>query len=110
MFHDRAFSDWAADYLDCRWIVHAQVRSIMDVAAQTGDSPEILIGDMDPSCSRLLSEVLADSGEIPRPARQLKDLVTLMRDCYLDRKLSELTRLMASQPNLPEKRVDAHPR
>ena len=60
---------------------------------------------MDPSCSRLLSEVLADSGEIPRPARQLKDLVTLMRDCYLDRKLSELTRLMASQPNLPEKEL-----
>ncbi len=105
VFHERAFSDWAADCLDCRWIVHAQVRSIMDRAAQTGDSPEILIGDMDPSCSRLLSEVLADSSEIPRPARQLKDLVTLMRDCYLDRKLSELTRLMASQPNLPEKEL-----
>ena len=105
VFHERTFSDWAADCLDCRWIVHAQVRSIMDRAAQTGDSPEILIGDMDPSCSRLLSEVLADSSEIPRPARQLKDLVTLMRDCYLDRKLSELTRLMASQPNLPEKEL-----
>ena len=97
--------DWAADCLDSRWIVHAQVRSILDRAAQTGDSPEVLIGDMDVSCTSLLSEVLADSNEIPSPARQLKDLVTLMRDCYLDRKLSELTRLMASQPNLPEKEL-----
>jgi len=105
VFHEPAFSDWAADCLDNRWIVHAQVRSILDRAAQTGDSPEVLIGDMDVSCTSLLSEVLADSNEIPRPARQLKDLVTLMRDCYLDRKLSELTRLMASQPNLPEKEL-----
>ena len=105
VFHERVFSDWAADCLDCRWIVHEKVRSILDRAAQTGNSPEVLIGEMDASCSRLLSEVLADSNEIPSPSRQLQDLVTLMRDSYLDRKLAELTRIMASQPNLPEKEL-----
>ncbi len=105
VFYERAFSDWAADCLDCRWINHEQIRSILSRAAQTGDSPEVLISEMDSSCSCLLSEVLADSSEIPSPSRQLQDLVTLMRDSYLDRKLAELTRLMASQPNLPEEEL-----
>ena len=105
VFHESAFSDWAADCLDCRWIDHPQVRLIFDKAAQTGTPPEVLISEMDSCCSQLLSEALADASEIPNPSRQLQDLVTLMRDGYLDRKLSELTRLMATQPNLPEEEL-----
>ena len=82
-----------------------QVRLILDRAAQTGAPPEVLISEMDSSCSHLLSEALADASEIPNPSRQLQDLVRLMRDGYLDRKLSELTRLMATQPDLPEEEL-----
>jgi hypothetical protein len=103
-FYDQAFSDWAADCLDLRWVKHSQVRAILERAAQTGASVEILVNDLDADSSRLLTGVLAEASEIPDPSRQLKDLVTRMRDQYLDLKLAALTRLMA-QPNLPEEEL-----
>jgi len=103
-FYDQAFSDWTADCLDLRWVKHSQVRAILERAAQTGASVEILVNDLDADSSRLLTGVLAEASEIPDPSRQLKDLVTRMRDQYLDLKLAALTRLMA-QPNLPEEEL-----
>ena len=103
-FYDQAFSDWTADCLDLRWVKHPQVRAILERAAQTGASVEILVNDLDADSSRLLTAVLAEASEIPDPSRQLKDLVTRMRDQYLDLKLAALTRLMA-QPNLPEEEL-----
>ena len=103
-FYDQAFSDWTADCLDLRWVKHSQVRVILERAAQTGASVEILVNDLDADSSRLLTGVLAEASEIPDPSRQLKDLVTRMRDQYLDLKLAALTRLMA-QPNLPEEEL-----
>jgi len=103
-FYDQAFSDWTADCLDLRWVKHPQVRAILERAAQTGASVEILVNDLDADSSRLLTAVLAEASEIPDPCRQLKDLVTRMRDQYLDLKLAALTRLMA-QPNLPEEEL-----
>ena len=47
---------------------------------------------------------MADATEIPQPARQLQDLVTRLRDRFLDRQLASLTRLLA-QPNLPEEEL-----
>lgn len=103
-FYDQAFCDWTADCLDLRWVKHSQVRAILERAAQTGASVDILVNDLDADSSRLLTGVLAEASEIPDPSRQLKDLVTRMRDQYLDLKLAALTRLMA-QPNLPEEEL-----
>lgn len=103
-FQNPAFGDWTADCLDPRWVEHTQVRSILETAAQTGDSAEVLLGSLDPSSSRLLTGALADATEIPQPARQLQDLVTRLRDRFLDRQLANLTRLLA-QPNLPEEEL-----
>ena len=103
-FYDRAFSDWTADCLDLRWVKHSQVRLILERAAQTGASNEALVSDLDADSSRLLTGVLADATEIPNPARQLQDLVTRLRDRFLDQRLSELTRVMA-QPNLSEQEL-----
>ena len=103
-FYDQAFTDWTADCLDLRWVKHSQVRSILEKAAQTGASVEILVNDLDAASSHLLTGVLAEATEIPNPSRQLKDLVTRMRDHYLNLKLTALTRLMA-QPNLPEEEL-----
>ena len=103
-FQDPAFGDWTADCLDPRWVEHTQVRLILETAAQTGDPAEVLLGSLDPSSSRLLTGALADATEIPQPARQLQDLVTRLRDRFLDRQLANLTRLLA-QPNLPEEEL-----
>ena len=103
-FYDQAFSDWTADCLDLRWVKHSQVRSILEKAAQTGASVETLMNDLDADSSHLLTGALAEATEIPDPSRQLKDLVTRMRDHYLNLKLAALTRLMA-QPNLPEEEL-----
>ena len=83
---------------------HPQVRAILETAAQTGDSAEILLGSLDAPSSRLLTAAVADATEIPQPARQLQDLVTRLRDRFLDRQLASLTRLLA-QPNLPEEEL-----
>jgi DNA primase len=103
-FYDRAFSDWTADCLDLRWVKHSQVRLILERAAQTGASNEALVSDLDADSSRLLTGVLADATAVPNPARQLQDLVTRLRDRFLDQRLSELTRVMA-QPNLSEQEL-----
>ena len=103
-FYDQSFSDWTADCLDLRWVKHSQVRAILEKAAQNGASSEALVSDLDADSSRLLTGALADATEIPNPSRQLQDLVTRLRDRFLDQRLSELTRVM-TQPNLSEQEL-----
>ncbi len=100
-FYDVAFSNWTADCLDTRWVNHSQVRGILERAAESGATSDVLVNDMDETSGRLLTAALAAGGEIPNPARQLRDLVTRLRDRYLDQRILELTRITA-QPNLPE--------
>ena len=80
------------------------MRAILETAAQTGDSAEMLVNSLDGPSSRLLTAALVDATEIPQPGRQLQDLVTRLRDRFLDRQLANLTRLLA-QPNLPEEEL-----
>ena len=100
-FYDAAFSDWTADCLDPRWVNHTQVRAIFERAAESGVTVDVLVSELDETSGRLLTAALAAGGEIPDPARQLRDLGTRLRDRFLDQRLLELTRLTA-QPNLPE--------
>jgi len=104
VFYNAALSDWAADCLDTRWVKHAQVCAILERAMVSGATADVLVNELDDVSSRLLTASLATGGEIPDPARQLRDLVTRLRDRYLDQRLLELTRLIA-QPNLPEEEL-----
>jgi DNA primase len=100
-FYDDAFSDWIADCLDPRWVKHAQVRAIIERATESGVPVDVLVSELNETSGSLLTAALAADGEIPDPARQLRDLVTRLRDRFLDQRLLELTCLTA-QPNLPE--------
>ncbi|MDP7010272.1 MAG: DNA primase [Verrucomicrobiota bacterium] len=100
-FYDAALSNWTADCLDTRWVKHSQVRAILERAKESGVAADVLVNELDGNCSRLLTAALASGDDIPDPARQLRDLVSRLRDRYIDGCLSELTRLTA-QPNLPE--------
>jgi DNA primase len=100
-FYDTSFSDWTADCLDTRWVKHEQVRTILDRVAVSGTTADVLMNEIDEASGRLLTAALATGGDIPDPARQLRDLVTRLRDRYIDQRILELTRLTA-QPNLPE--------
>jgi hypothetical protein len=62
---------------------------------------DVLVSELNETSGSLLTAALAADGEIPDPARQLRDLVTRLRDRFLDQRLLELTCLTA-QPNLPE--------
>jgi DNA primase len=104
VFYNAAFSDWAADCLDIRWVKHAQVRAILERATVSGVTADVLVNELDEASGRLLTASLATGGEIPDPARQLRDLATRLRDRYLDQRLLEFTRLIA-QPNLPEEEL-----
>ena len=104
VFYEPAFGDWAADCLDPRWVEHAQVRQILEQSAQTGEPAEVLLGQLDPATGKLFTAALAAGEGVPDPGRQLWDLVMRMRNRYLDRRLSELTRITA-QPNLPEDKL-----
>jgi len=101
VFHEPAHGDWAADCLDPRWVDHVQVRQILERSAESGATAEVLLGEMDAGTGRLFTAALASGGDVPDPGRQLWDLVTRLRNRFLDRRLGELTRITA-QPNLPE--------
>ena len=104
VFHNAALSDWAADCLDTLWVKHAQVRAILERVMVSGATADVLVNELDEASGRLLTASLATGGEIPDPARQLRDLATRLRDRHLDQRLLELTRLIA-QPNLPEEEL-----
>ena len=77
------------------------MRGILERALANGTPAEGLLTELDPASKRILTAALAGGEAIADPARQLRDLVTRLRNRHLDRRLTELTRLTA-QPNLPE--------
>jgi DNA primase len=100
-FYDSDCREWAADFLETKWVEHSQVRAILERGLESGAAVEVLVRELDDSSERLFTAVLAAADAVPEPLRQLRDLATRLRDRYFDQRLAELTRLTA-QPNLPE--------
>ena len=98
---------WAALHLDVNWILHSLVRQIVKqrLAAQTNVSWKNLAAFLDecesPEMLSLVTEAVAEDRKLPNPDRQLADVVTSLRNQFLDRQIAASLQ-RASQPETSE--------
>jgi DNA primase len=98
---------WAALHLDVNWILHPLARQIVEkrLAAQTNESWKNLaafLGECDsPEMRSLVTEAVAEDRKLPNPDRQLTDVITSLRNQFLDRQLAASIQ-RASQPETSE--------
>jgi DNA primase len=98
---------WTALHLDVNWILHPLVRQIVEkrLAAQTGESWKNLAAFLDecesPEMRGLVTEAVAEDRKLPNPDRQLADVVTSLRNQFLDRQITASIQ-RASQPEISE--------
>jgi hypothetical protein len=94
------------------WIVHPLVRQIVTqrLAARTNETWHSLaafLGECESAEMRaLVTEAVAEDRKLPSPDRQLADVVTFLRNQFLDRQIAALTQ-QASQPEISDaKRIE----
>ena len=98
---------WSALHLDVDWILHPLVRQIFTqrLAAQTNESWKNLAAFLDecesPEMRSLVTEAVAEDRKLPNPDRQLTDVVTSLRNQFLDRQIAASIQ-RASQPEISE--------
>jgi DNA primase len=98
---------WSALHLDVNWILHPLVRQIVEkrLAAQTNESWKNLAAFLDecesPEMRSLVTEAVAEDRKLPNPDRQLADVVTSLRNQFLDRQIAASIQ-RASQPETSE--------
>ena len=98
---------WAALHLDINWISNPFVRQIVEkrLAAQTGETWKNLAAFLDECESSemraLVTEAVAEDRKIPNPDRQLADVVTSLRNQFLDRQIAASIQ-RAGQPETSE--------
>jgi DNA primase len=98
---------WAALHLDVNWILHPLVRQIVTqrLAAQTNESWKNLAAFLDecesPEMRSLVTEAVAEDRKLPNPDRQLTDVITSLRNQFLDRQIAASIQ-RASQPEVSE--------
>lgn len=89
--------DWAAAHLDPNWIQHGTLRQVISqrLAAHTSQAWRGLAAFLDefesPEAQSLMTEATAEDRVIPDPARQLTDVVTRLRNQFIDQQLAALT-------------------
>jgi vacuolar-type H+-ATPase catalytic subunit A/Vma1 len=94
-------------HLDVNWIVHPQVRQIVTqrLAARTNETWQSLAAFLDECESSemraLVTEAVAEDRKLPNPDRQLADVVTFLRNQFLDRQIAASVQC-ASQPETSE--------
>jgi DNA primase len=92
---------WAADNLEPGWIEHPVVREVVQrrfAAAEADDwagVPALLDTLETPGARQLVTEALAQAGEIPNRVRQLMDIVARLELGAVDRELRALRRQLA---------------
>jgi DNA primase len=106
LLHDE-LAAWVALHLDVDWIAHPLARKIIEqrLAAQTKETWKGLaafLGECEtPEMWSLVTEAAAEDRKIPNPDRQLADVVTSLRNQFLDRQIAALTHKI-SQPEIPQ--------
>ena len=107
LLHDELLP-WAARHLDVKiWIMHAQVRRIVDLRLaaqehQTWDNlAQFLDGCETAEQRSLVTESAAEDRKIPNPAQQLNDVTLKLRNSFLDRRIADCL-LQAGQPGISE--------
>src|SRR6202142_1939925 len=85
---------WAALHLDVNWILHPLARQIVEkrLAAQTNETWKNLAAFLDecesPEMRSLVPEAVAEDRKLPNPDRQLTDVITSLRNQFLDRQIA----------------------
>jgi DNA primase len=98
---------WSALHLDVNWISHPLARQIVEkrLAAQTNETWKNLAAFLDecesPEMRSLVTEAVAEDRKLPNPDRQLADVVTSLRNQFLDRQIAASIQ-RASQPETSE--------
>jgi DNA primase len=93
LLHDDLVA-WTALHLDVNWILHPLVLQIVEkrFAAQTSESWKNLAAFLDecesPEMRGLVTEAVAEDRKLPNPDRQLADVVTSLRNQFLDRQIA----------------------
>ena len=93
LLHDDLVA-WTALHLDVNWISHLLVRQIVvqRLAAQTNETWQSLAAFLDECESAemraLVTEAVAEDRKLPNPDRQLADVVTFLRNQFLDRQIA----------------------
>ena len=106
LLHDELVS-WAALHLETNWILHPLARQIVAqrLAAKANESWKTVAAFLDecetPEMRSLVTEAAAEDRKIPNPDRQLSDVVTSLRNQFLDRQIAVLTHKV-SQPEIPQ--------
>jgi DNA primase len=106
LLHDDLVA-WASLHLDINWISNLVVRQIVEkrLAAQTNETWQGLAAFLDecesPEMRSLVTEAVAEDRKLPNPDRQLADVVTSLRNQFLDRQIAASIQ-RASQPETSE--------
>jgi DNA primase len=106
LLHDE-LAAWVALHLDVDWIAHPLARKIIEqrLAAQTKETWKSLAAFLDecetPEMRSLVTEAAAEDRKIPNPDRQLADVVTSLRNQFLDRQIATCIQRV-SQPGISE--------
>jgi K+ transporter len=106
LLHDDLVA-WASLHLDINWISNLVVRQIVEkrLAAQTNETWQGLAAFLDecesPEMRSLVTEAVAEDRKLPNPDRQLADVVTSLRNQFLDRQIAASIQ-RASQPEISE--------
>jgi DNA primase len=106
LLHDDLVA-WTALHLDVNWISHPFVRPIVErrLTAQTNETWQSLAAFLDecesPGMRSLVTEAVAEDRKLPNPDRQLVDVVTSLRNQFLDHQIAASIQ-RASQPETSE--------
>ncbi len=98
---------WAAIHLQSEWVRHALVRQIIErrLQAERDGSwlslPAFLADLAAPGAQEFVTELTAADRPLPHPAQQLADIVTRLRNQFIDAQMAELLH-RANQPELAE--------
>jgi len=106
-------ASWLDTHLKLDWVQHPPVRRAVAVWLEahrtgqwTGLSGWLDAFAEDTSLQALITEAAAEARPIPHPARQLFDIVTRLRNQFLDRQVAECARLAALEETAEPQRLE----
>lgn len=106
-FLNDEFAGWIALHLDPAWIRHPTVRLLIERWLATHhearwESSAAFLGELEEGALRsLASEAMADPRPIPNPEQQLQDIVTRLRNAWIDQEIAQLS-LRVNAPELTD--------
>jgi hypothetical protein len=102
--------DWVFDILDINWVSHVATREalrkvIYDRKSDNWLGKNAVLNELSNDAREILESVLIDTKEIPCISRQLPDVMTWLRNRFLDFRIRELARQMDDKETSPEKLI-----